>query len=380
VHRQSEAATALLMPANKEFRMQENEEVIQSGVALRLPPHSIMDLHTHPHRRYNPLIREWVLVSPQRTARPWQGQVEAAGPERLPEYDPGCYLCPGNERADGARNPDYTGTFVFDNDFAALRPETPAEKYVDGILKAEGEAGICRVVCFSPRHDLTISAMEPEELRQVVEVWAQQFSQLGAMPLIKSVQIFENRGAVMGSSNPHPHGQIWAEQNLPNEALKEVNAQHDYRARHASCLLCDYLATELMKQERLVCENQDFVVVVPFWAIWPFETLVLGKRHTTGLDQLDDSERDALGGILKELTSAYERLFAAAFPYTMGFHQRPTDGEDHLECHLHAHFYPPLLRSATVRKFMVGYEMLAMPQRDITAEEAAARLRAVTGS
>ena len=339
-----------------------------------------MDLHTHPHRRYNPLTREWVLVSPQRTDRPWQGQIEMAQPERLPEYDPNCYLCPGNERAGGARNPVYTTTFVFDNDFAALRPETPAEKYHDGILNAEGEAGICRVVCFSPRHDLTISAMEPQDLRQVIDVWVQQFRQLGAMALVKSVQIFENRGAMMGASNPHPHCQIWAEQNLPNEALKEVNAQHDYRAGHHSCLLCDYVATELMKQERLVCENEDFVAVVPFWAVWPFETLVVGKRHTTGLDQLNDSERDSLGKILQRVTSAYDKLFAAAFPYTMGFHQRPTDGEAHLECHLHAHFYPPLLRSATVRKFMVGYEMLAMPQRDITAEEAAARLRAVISS
>jgi UDPglucose--hexose-1-phosphate uridylyltransferase len=337
-----------------------------------------MDLHTHPHRRYNPLTREWVLVSPQRTDRPWQGQVESAPPPRIPEYDPGCYLCPDNERAGGARNPAYTGTYVFDNDFAALRPDTPAEKYEDGILIAEGEAGVCRVVCFSPRHDLTISAMEPKDLRQVIDVWVQQFSQLGEMPLIRSVQIFENRGAMMGASNPHPHGQIWAEQSLPNEIVKEVNSQRDYRVHHKSCLLCDYVATELLKEERLVCQNEDFAALVPFWAVWPFETLVIGKRHTTGLDQLSDFERDSLAGILKQLTSRYDRLFGAPFPYTMGFHQRPTDGEDHLECHLHAHFYPPLLRSAEVRKFMVGYEMLAMPQRDITAEQAAARLREVS--
>jgi UDPglucose--hexose-1-phosphate uridylyltransferase len=339
-----------------------------------------MDLHTHPHRRYNPLTREWVLVSPQRTDRPWQGQVEAAQRTELPEYDPNCYLCPGNERAGGVRNPVYTGTFVFDNDFGALQPETPAERYEDGILIAEGEVGVCRVVCFSPRHDRTISAMHSAELRQVIDVWVEQFNELGALPLINSVQIFENRGAMMGASNPHPHGQIWAEQSLPNETLKEINSQRDYRARHDSCLLCDYVAAELLNEDRVVCQNQDFAALVPFWAVWPFETLVIGKRHTSGLDQLSAVERDSLGGLLKQLTSGYDRLFGAPFPYTMGFHQRPTDGEDHLECHLHAHFYPPLLRSSTVRKFMVGYEMLAMPQRDITAEQAAARLREVSSS
>jgi UDPglucose--hexose-1-phosphate uridylyltransferase len=338
----------------------------------------VWNLENHPHRRYNPLTREWVLVSPQRTDRPWQGQIEEAQLPGIPEYDPTCYLCPGNQRAGGGRNPAYPGTFVFDNDFAALRSETPAEKYEDGVLIAEAEPGICRVVCFSPRHDLTIAAMTPEDLRQVVDVWTEQFAELGAMPAINSVQIFENRGAMMGASNPHPHCQIWAEKSLPNETLKEVNSQRDYRARYESCLLCDYLKTELMKAERLVCQTEDFAALVPFWAVWPFETLVIGKRHTTGMDQLSDSERESLGQILKQLTSSYDKLFDAPFPYTMGFHQRPTDGEDHSECHLHAHFYPPLLRSATVRKFMVGYEMLALPQRDLTAEQAAARLREVS--
>ncbi len=336
---------------------------------------SELDLHIHPHRRYNPLTREWVLVSPQRTDRPWQGRVEEAKPEKLPEYDPNCYLCPGNARAGSARNPAYAGTFVFENDFAALRPETPAEKLEEGVLIAEGEPGICRVVCFSPRHDLTISAMTLDELRQVIDLWVAQFQELGELPTINSVQIFENRGAMMGASNPHPHCQVWAEQSLPNEVLKEVSAQRDYHALHEACLLCDYVSTELLKAERLVCQNEGFVALVPFWAVWPFETLVVGRRHTTGLDQLGESERDALAGLLKQLTSGYDKLFNTAFPYSMGFHQRPTDGQNHLECHLHAHFYPPLLRSAAIRKFMVGYELLAMPQRDITAEQAAARLR-----
>ena len=335
-----------------------------------------LDLQATPHRRYNPLTREWVLVSPHRTARPWQGQVEEVSSQRLVAYDPDCYLCPGNERSDGARNPAYTSTFVFDNDFAALRPETLDGKYEEQeLLLAETEPGICRVICFSPRHDLTISTMPLADLGNVVKLWVEQYSELGSLPFINSVQIFENRGAMMGASNPHPHGQIWANRSLPNEAVKELSSQSEYRARHDSCLLCDYLALEIKNEERLVSENQDFVALVPFWAVWPFETLVLSRRHATGLDQLSDSERRGLAGILKQLTTRYDRLFATAFPYTMGFHQRPTDGREHIEQHLHAHFYPPLLLSANVRKFMVGYEMLATPQRYITAEQAAALLR-----
>ncbi|HEY3026390.1 MAG TPA: UDP-glucose--hexose-1-phosphate uridylyltransferase [Pyrinomonadaceae bacterium] len=337
-----------------------------------------MDLQKHPHRRYNPLTREWVLVSPQRTERPWQGQVEGAQPQKLPEYDPACYLCPGNERAGGARNPSYPGTFVFENDFAALLPETPVERHNEELFDAENEPGTCRVVCFSPRHDLTISAMTAADLRRVVDVWVEQFQDLGAMPFINSVQIFENRGALMGASNPHPHCQIWANSSLPNEALKELTSMGEYLARKEACLLCDYLSTEIERKERLVCENEHFVALVPFWALWPFEILVIGRRHITGMDRLAERERCTLADILKRVTLSYDRLFNTPFPYTMGFHQRPTDGNEHPECHLHAHFYPPLLRSATVRKFMVGYEMLAMPQRDITAEQAAERLREVS--
>jgi UDPglucose--hexose-1-phosphate uridylyltransferase len=341
----------------------------------------MLNLKEQPHRRYNPLKGEWVLVSPHRTSRPWQGQVEEEARASLPPYDPTCYLCPGNARAGGARNPAYTDTFVFDNDFAALLPDTPRDALDrDGLLVAQGEPGVCRVVCFSPRHDLTLAGMKTEDIRKVVDVWAAQYAELGARPAINHVQIFENRGAMMGASNPHPHCQIWANATLPDETLKELSSLNEYRAARGSCLLCDYVALELAEGVRTVCANEEFVAVVPFWAVWPFETLVVGRRHTTGLDRLDGAGRDGLADILKRLTALYDRVFNAPFPYTMGFHQRPTGGEPHEECHLHAHFYPPLLRSATVRKFMVGYELLASPQRDITAEAAAARLRELAES
>ncbi|HEY0321775.1 MAG TPA: UDP-glucose--hexose-1-phosphate uridylyltransferase [Pyrinomonadaceae bacterium] len=338
----------------------------------------MLDLKTHPHCRFNPLKREWVLVSPHRTQRPWQGQVEEATPENLPDYDPHCYLCPGNERAADAKNPLYTSTFVFDNDFPALLPDTPADGFnQNGLLIAQGEPGVCRVVCFSPRHNLTIPRMGLDEIRQVVDVWVEQYVELGSLEFINSVQIFENRGAMMGASNPHPHGQIWASASLPDETTKELAALSDYSASRHSCLLCDYLVLEAETGERLVCENEQFMAVVPFWAVWPFETLIVGKRHVTGLDELSNAERTALADILKQLTTRYDNLFKTSFPYTMGFHNRPTDGQPHRECHLHAHFYPPLLRSASVRKFMVGFELLGTPQRDITAEAAANRLREV---
>ena len=329
-----------------------------------------------PHRRFNPLTREWVLVSPQRTARPWQGQVETVDAPKSPHYDPECYLCPGNERAGGARNPKYESTFVFDNDFAALKPDAAIEREEhDGLLIAESEPGICRVLCFSPRHDLTMANMERADLRKVVDAWVGQFEELGARDGINYVQIFENRGAMMGASNPHPHCQIWASLSLPNEVVKEQASMLDWRREHGACLLCRYAALEESAGERVVEENAGFLAVVPYWAVWPFETMIIAKRHLTGIDELPEADRDELADILKRVTSRYDRLFQAPFPYTMGFHQRPTDGEAHDEWHLHAHFYPPLLRSATVRKFMVGYEMLATPQRDITPEAAAERLR-----
>jgi UDPglucose--hexose-1-phosphate uridylyltransferase len=336
----------------------------------------MFDWKQYPHRRYNPLTREWVLVSPHRTDRPWQGQVEEGGAAAQPEYDPECYLCPGNARAGGARNPNYTSTFVFDNDFATLKPSTPVDRFEErGLLIAESEPGICRVVCFSPHHNLTIADMDPADLRKVVDAWAEQYGELGSHPAINYVQIFENRGAMMGASNPHPHCQIWSSHALPNEVLKEQASQRAWREEPGGCLLCEYMKLEGAARERVVEENDSFLAVVPFWAVWPFETLMISKRHLPAIDRLSDAERDGLADILKRTTARYDRLFHVSFPYSMGFHQRPTDGLEHEEWHLHIHFYPPLLRSATVRKFLVGYEMLATPQRDITPEAAAERLR-----
>lgn len=337
---------------------------------------NIESLYQKPHRRFNPLIREWLLVSPHRTQRPWQGQIENSNKEKQPEYDPTCYLCPRNERAGGFVNPDYKDTFVFTNDFAALLPDTPEQNQnEDDLFIAISERGTSRVVCFSPRHDLTLANMTTEEIRPVVDVWAEQYEELGALDYINSVQIFENRGAMMGASNPHPHGQIWANETIPNETVKELAAFGDYFKKHERTLLSDYLKKELEKTTRIVCENDHFVSLMPFWAIYPFETLIVSRRQVGAIVDLNDVERNGLADILRETTSTYDLLFDTPFPYTMGFHQRPTDGKEYPEYHLHAHFYPPLLRSATVRKFMVGYELLASPQRDITPEIAAEMLR-----
>jgi UDPglucose--hexose-1-phosphate uridylyltransferase len=337
---------------------------------------SPLELQQTPHRRFNPLLREWVLVSPHRTERPWLGKVGQASPPNRPEYDPDCYLCPGNTRASGARNSKYTNTFVFNNDYAALLPQAAHfENKEDGLLVAESEAGICRVVCFSPRHNLTFPVMSIAEVRQVVDVWAEQFRELAELPWVGHVQIFENRGAQMGASNPHPHCQIWANASLPNIPARELFSFDDYSIRKNSCLLCDYLKLELRKDERVVCQNDGFAVIVPYWAVWPFETLLLSRRHLAGMDELTFEERHLLADILRKITTRYDNLFQVSFPYSMGFHQRPIDGKAHPEWHFHGHYYPPLLRSATVPKFMVGYEMLASPQRDISPESAAVRLR-----
>ena len=333
-----------------------------------------------PHRRFNPLRREWVLVSPHRTERPWQGELGKASGFSEVHYDRQCYLCPGNTRAGGKVTPKYESVYVFDNDYAALlpNPTTPAPG-VNGdpeLLRWTEERGRCRVVCFHPDHSLTLARMKVAETRRVVDAWAEEYRALGAEGF-KYVQIFENRGALMGASNPHPHGQIWATEHVPDEPRKETEALVEYRERQGGCLLCDYAELEARERVRVVEENAGFLAVVPWWAVWPFETLVIAKRHVRSLADFNEAERDALADVLKRLTTRYDNLFETSFPYTMGFHQAPTDGESHDEWHFHAHFYPPLLRSATVRKYMVGFELLGMPQRDITPEAAAERLQAL---
>jgi UDPglucose--hexose-1-phosphate uridylyltransferase len=332
----------------------------------------------NPHRRFNPLKREWVLVSPHRTQRPWQGQTETKAPVVGLTYDPECYLCPGNVRAGGVRTDKYTSTYVFENDFAALKPDSPrfaSDEEGKGLLVAEGESGVCRVICFSPRHDLTLAKMSVEEIRAVVDVWVAQAVELGAREDIRYVQIFENRGAMMGASNPHPHGQLWASRSVPDEVAAELAGQREYLAEHGTVLLCEYQRMEESLGERVVARNESFVAVVPFWAVWPFEVMILPRRHVAELQGFTETERGELAAILQEVTSTYDEVFDTPFPYSMGLHPAPCDGEEHPEWQFHAHFYPPLLRSASVRKFMVGYELLGSPQRDITPESAAEMLR-----
>jgi UDPglucose--hexose-1-phosphate uridylyltransferase len=336
------------------------------------------DLSEHPHRRFNALTGEWILVSPHRTQRPWDGQEEEPVREERPSYDPDCYLCPGNTRAGGVRNPEYTSTFVFDNDFSALLPDTPqGQMDEEDLFMARSERGICRVVCFSPDHSLTLPQMGESDIRKVVDVWTEQYEEIGAKPFINYVQIFENKGQMMGCSNPHPHGQIWSNETIPQLPSLEQRSQRHYLEKHGDCLLCDYVHSEEIREARIVCGNEHFIALVPFWAVWPFEIMIVSRRHVAALTGLEDPERDALASVIRRLTIRYDNLFRTSFPYSMGIHQKPTDGEEHLEWHLHLHFYPPLLRSATVKKFMVGYEMLATPQRDLTAETAAQRLRAL---
>ena len=352
-----------------------------------------MNLHTPtnaPHRRYNPLTAEWLLVSPHRATRPWLGAVEKVPQANVPAYDPKCYLCPGNTRVNGAVNPPYTGVFVFDNDFPALLPRSPespsspsplpavtsspAQRH---LLTSSPESGVCRVICFSPRHDLTLAQLPLEQIRAVVDTWVAQCEELGARDDISYVQLFENRGEVMGASNPHPHGQLWANEHLPTEPAKEQHNQLEYLST-GTPLLLDYLAVEQREGERIIFENEQFVCLVPFWAIWPFEVMLLPKPHIRRIVDMTAPQRDDLADALKRITTRYDNMFEVPFPYSMGVHQAPYDGQAHDEWQLHLHFYPPLLRSATVKKFMVGYEMLAQPQRDLTPEQAADRLRGLS--
>jgi UDPglucose--hexose-1-phosphate uridylyltransferase len=336
----------------------------------------VSDWRTLPHRRRNPLTGEWVLVSPRRLERPWQGEtLETAGSVPLPPYDPACYLCPGNLRANGRRNPPYETTFSFDNDYAALIDDVPAAGLDEReLLVAQSERGRCRVLCYTPRHDLGIAAMDLPSVRAIVDAWAEQYLTLIALPYVSAVTIFENRGSMMGASEPHPHAQIWADESVPVELFKETCGLKAYADAHGECLLCAYASFEVENEERLVYANEHVCIVVPFWAVWPFESLVLPRRHVRGLDELAGEERDAFADAMQTLTARYDRLFGVPFPYSMGLHQRPNGGA-HDEWHLHAHYYPPLLRSATIRKYQVGYEMLAQPQRDFTPEDAARRLR-----
>jgi UDPglucose--hexose-1-phosphate uridylyltransferase len=333
-------------------------------------------LNVYPHRRKNILNGEWILVSPHRTQRPWHGDVIKDIPENLPQYDPNCYLCPGNKRANGEINPLYENTFAFTNDFSALIDKTEVEnKNKKNLLIAKSERGICRVINFSPRHDLTLAEMSEDNIKLVIEVWQNEFRNLSGNPLINYIQIFENKGAAMGNSNPHPHCQIWSQESIPNEPKKELKNFSAYFKKYKRSLLSDYIKIEVKEKERLVFENKSFVVVVPFWAVWPFETLIIPKRKIANILALTENEIRDYANVLKVITTKYDNLFKTPFPYSSGIHQAPTDGKKYLEWHMHMHFYPPLLRSAKIKKFMVGYEMMAEPQRDITPEYSAKVLK-----
>ncbi|ETN95889.1 UDP-glucose--hexose-1-phosphate uridylyltransferase [Zhouia amylolytica] len=335
-------------------------------------------IYNKPHRRYNILTGEWILVSPHRTKRPWQGKTEDKVEVKTVTYDPSCYLCPGNERASGDKNPNYEHVYTFTNDFAALLPDVEAEEVNEGLFKAATEEGICKVVCFSPDHSLTLPLMKEEDITRVVQKWKEEYIELGGKDGINNVQIFENKGAIMGCSNPHPHGQIWAQRSIPEEIIKKTENQKVYWEQHNKSLLQAYIEQEKEVNERILVENEYFVALVPYWAVWPYEAMIVPKRHIQSIDQLQEEEEKAFASIIKKLTIKFDNLFETSFPYSAGIHQKPTDGKEHPEWHFHMSFYPPLLRSSTVKKFMVGYEMFANPQRDITAEQAANTLNALS--
>ncbi|WP_034059346.1 UDP-glucose--hexose-1-phosphate uridylyltransferase [Lacinutrix jangbogonensis] len=335
------------------------------------------NLQDYSHKRLNILTGEWVLVSPHRAKRPWQGQHEEIYNEQRPTHDPSCYLCAGNTRINGEKNPEYNAVFVFTNDFAALQTTSPKFNISEGLLKAESEQGICKVICFSPDHSKSLADMAVEDIDKVVKTWQKEYTELGANYNINYVQIFENKGAVMGCSNPHPHGQIWSQSTLPNEVDKKDKHQNAYYIKNKSSLLGDYLKQEIEAQERIIYQNEHFVILTPFWAIWPFETMIVSKTQKRNITELNNEENLAFADAISKITVAYDKLFETSFPYSSGIHQAPTNGETNDHWHLHMSFYPPLLRSATVKKFMVGYEMFGSPQRDITAEQAADKLKAL---
>ncbi|MEO9801681.1 MAG: UDP-glucose--hexose-1-phosphate uridylyltransferase [Reichenbachiella sp.] len=332
------------------------------------------DTNDHSHRRLNILTGEWVQVSPHRSKRPWQGQVEKISSQRRPTYDNKCYLCPGNERIGGEQNPEYNDVFAFTNDFAALQSEIPSGGFENGLLQSKSERGICKVICFSPRHDLTIPEMEVDQINQVVNLWIDQCREIGKLEFIKYIQIFENKGAVMGCSNPHPHGQIWAQESIPVEPAKKQEMQLKHHNEQNTHLLLDYLSQEIELRERIIFENEHMVVLVPYWAVWPYEAMIIPKRKMSRIVEMTPNECTALAEAYRYLTIKYDNLFKTSFPYSAGIHQAPYDNEVHEEWQWHMVFYPPLLRSSTVKKFMVGYEMLGNPQRDITPEFATKQL------
>jgi UDPglucose--hexose-1-phosphate uridylyltransferase len=330
--------------------------------------------NNNPHRRYNILTGEWVLVSPHRTKRPWQGKQETIANSSTPAYDENCYLCPGNTRTSGELNPQYSSVHSFVNDFSALLDNTTETEYNVGLLKAKSEKGICKVICFSPNHSLTLPLMNILEIQNVVDIWQDEYKNLGSIKWINNVQIFENKGAVMGCSNQHPHGQVWAQSSIPQEVVKKSIKQKEYWQKHGHSLLQDYINEEIKNKERIISQNEHFIALVPYWAVWPYEVIIVPKTHHQNIIQLSIIEKKDFAEMIKIVTTKYDNLFQTSFPYSSGIHQAPTDGQDYPEWHFHMAFYPPLLRSASIKKFMVGYEMFANPQRDITAEQAAKKL------
>ncbi len=335
----------------------------------------MVNFNEHPHRRYNILTGEWILVSPHRTKRPWQGMNEAPAIFPSENYDPHCYLCPGNIRANKKVNPEYKEPYSFTNDFAALLPGVVHSSYEEGLLKAKTESGTCKVVCFSPDHNMTLPLMKIETIAKVIELWRKEFRTLGSNPHINYVQIFENKGDIMGCSNPHPHGQIWSQFTVPEEVVKKSKMQNDYWQKSKRSLLEDYVSQELTHRDRVVFENEYFVVLVPYWAVWPYETMIIPKKHSRTILELNEQESFAFAEAIKYITIKYDNIFKTSFPYSSGIHQAPTDNKSHEYWHWHMSFYPPLLRSASVKKFMVGYELFANAQRDITAEQASETIR-----